>query len=104
MWIIGKRLARAAFPAEHDRDLLVAVPRRAPQRRDVRRRQRAQIAPCVRRKVVSPDRRIVQINLAPPLPAVAAAEGGEADVTRADRVENVLRVAADARWRRVRFL
>ena len=78
--VVGQRLARAAFAAEDERHLLVAVPRGAAQRRDVRRGQRTHVAPFVCREVVGPDRRVVQIDLAPPLPAVAAAEGRKADV------------------------
>src|SRR5262249_53191174 len=79
-----------------DDDLVVNVPGGAAERSGPRRRQRAQVAPGVRRQVVGPDAAVVEVDLAEPLPAVVAAEGAEAEEAAADGVEDVLLGAADA--------
>src|SRR5262249_370140 len=65
---------------------------------------RAEVAPGVLGQVVAPGGGVVQVDLAEPLPAVVAAEGGEAQEAPAGRVEDVLLGAADAGRRSVRLL
>ncbi len=93
----------ASFPAEHHDLSLPAVPRGRAVARQPRGRDRPQVAPTVRGQVVGPDRRVVQVNLTPPLPAVVAAEEGKADVARPHRIVDILRVATHSRRRGVRL-
>src|SRR6185503_11764796 len=81
----------------------IGVPRGTAQGRNVRCRERAHVAPGVGGEVVAPDRCIIEINLAPPLPAVAAAERRETNVAGTGRYERILGVATNAGRRSVRF-
>src|SRR5262245_52224402 len=79
------------------------IPGGAPQRRDARGRQRPQIAPLIAIEVVSPDRRVIQVNLAEPVPAVIATERRKAQELIGVEVEDILLRAADARRGTVRL-
>src|SRR5262249_51386472 len=84
-------------------DFMVAVPRRAAQRRQARRGNGPQVAPGVFGEIVAPDGGVVQIDFAKPLPAVIAAETLETQESAAGRIEDVLLGAADARRREIRL-
>src|SRR5262249_46754763 len=59
------------------------------------------VPPGPRRQVETPDRRVAQVVLAEPVPAVVAGEGAKAEEAIADRVKNVLLHAAGAGRREV---
>ena len=61
------------------------------------------VPPDVRAEIVGPDRRIVEVDLPPPLPPVAPAECREAEEESLGRLEDVLLGAADPRRRDVRL-
>ena len=56
-----------------------------------------EVAPAVRGQIVAPDDAVVEVVLTEPVPAVTAAEGGEADEAAAGGIEDVLLGTADAR-------
>src|SRR5262249_9155534 len=89
---------------EENDNFRVRVPTGAAKRRQRKRGERPQVAPAIGLEVVGPDGALVQVDLAVPLPAVAGAEGGEAQVAGLERVVDVLLGAADARRRRVGLL
>lgn len=94
--IIDDRPFVAGLAAEEHRDAVMRIPSGAPQRLRMRRGQRTEIAPLVFGKVVTPDGRIVQINLSPPLPSVAAAERRETKIALLQWIEDILLAAANA--------
>ena len=102
--IVDQRSLVAGFTSEDDDHLLVAIPRCAPIGCQTRRWQGTHVLPAILGQIVRPDGGVVQVDFPPPLPAVAAAELGKADVAADRRSVDVLRVAADARRRRVGFL
>lgn len=102
--IVDQRPFVAPFAAEHDDDLLVAIPRRTAIRSQSRSRQRPAISPAVLAEVVGPHRRVIQIQLASPLPPMTTAEQRKPHIPPAHRVKHILVVAANPRRRRIRLL
>src|SRR5437773_9966835 len=101
MWLIDQRSFVAPLAAEQHYTLIVRIPRCTAQRTYCGGWERSHVAPCVRIKIVGPHGRIVEVDLAPPLPTMAAAERGKTAVTSTPRVVHALLATADARPRHI---